>query len=237
MSVQEYFEFFLAHTEVGALTVRREGRKSHAYVPGNGTGKGARSGVTIGVGLEVRHQNRLRLAGALNASPALRAYLLAVPDVIGVEAHQWVTEHPSPPLSVAQIKATYPFAEPRYARMARARITGSGGAHQAEAGVRLTGEEYDALHPRIRELLTDFAWNAAHIARGNQNTIAAALQSGLNLESANSVTRTCKQLQQLRRFVAGLDSQGTAGRDKRFGWIDARLYEFAPQVDPHDLAD
>lgn len=237
MSVHEYRLYFLAHTEVGALTVLREGRKSHAYVPGHGKGRGANSGVTIGVGLEVRHQNRQRLAAALNASPQLRAYLLAVPGSVGLEAEQWVTEHPGPRLSPAQIEATYPFAVRDYARMARDRLTGRSAHQRAAAGVRLTEEEYDVLQPRILELLTDIAWNSGQMAHGHQNEIAAALQSGFDLSNANAATRTYRQLQRLRGFVAGLGSQGPEGRDKRLGWIDARMQELAPQIDPQDLSD
>jgi hypothetical protein len=237
MSLHAHFLYFLAHTEVGALTVLREGRRNHAYVPGHGIGAGAGSGVTLGVGLEVRHQNRQMLAAALNASPELRAYLISVPDSVGLEAEQWVTDHPGPRLSPAQVQATYPFAAPGYARMARDRIMGTSASHRADVGVRLTENQYEALHPRILELLTDIAWNSAHIARGNQNAIAGALQSGSSLQNANHVTRTYRQLQQLRVFITGLASQGAEGRDKRLGWIDARMQELAPQIDPMDLPE
>jgi hypothetical protein len=236
-TVNEWRAYFTANPETGTLTIRREGSIDHAYVPGHGEGRGANSGVTIGVGVEVRHQNREQLADALNANQELREYLRSVPNLSGTAAQEWVEHHPSPTLTPTQERATYEVAEREYSEMARDRLTGDSAHHRASESVRLTPEEYDSLHPRVSELITDIAINTAAIARGHQNDIAEGLQAGLNLQDVNEQTRAYEQLRQLRTFVQGLSDnlQGPAGEMKRLGWIDARMQELQPHVDPQYL--
>jgi len=89
----------------------------------------------------------------------------------------------------------------------------------------------------VSELITDIAINTAAIARGHQNDIAEGLQAGLNLQDVNEQTRAYEQLRQLRTFVQGLSDnlQGPAGEMKRLGWIDARMQELQPHLDPQYL--
>jgi hypothetical protein len=234
--VSDWRRYFLDNPAVGVLTATREGARRRAYVPAHGVGVGAHSGVTIGIGLEVRHQNRGALAAALGADPALTTYLMSVPASTGTAAEAWVTAHPGPTLTEEQALSTYEFARPVYSTIARTRLTGTSGSFAANVSVRLTASEYNALDPRIEELLTDIAWNAAHMAYGRQDTIAQALHV---LPWGDPVLETYEQFEQLREFVASLPEtsssgghiQSARGRQIRLGWIEARMHELDVQLE------
>ncbi len=244
--ISQHRNYFLSHTGEGELTYKREGAHNIAYVPGRGRGStGRNSGVTIGVGIEIRHigsrggVERARFAQSLGANSNLTNWIMSVPNLGDINdrgqlAQSWLTANPSPTLTRRQVGITYTEERPDRLNMVRNRLTSS----FVNAGARLTTQEFDNLDQRVKELLIDFAWNPGQIAFGRQHAFARAL----DVSSVNQGVVPYDayfQLEQLRNFVANLPErtgdgrghiQGRGGRRTRLGWIDARMDEMRQEV-------
>jgi LAS superfamily LD-carboxypeptidase LdcB len=236
--IRKYQKYYTMHPESGTLTKDREGMHRKPEVP---RGLGDRSGVTLGVGIDLTtlvrkksgKRGRLELASAIAAnSNVLGKWIMDVPNNIrGVTARRWLKDHPMPGggFTSVQLNQLYRFGRQIFDQRAKLRLLGKTGYRIADANPPMTLAAYndlalDPTSPRddyLLEFLADLAWNSAHFARGKQNKIAQALTAE-NVKG-DRYEKQIAQLGNLRNFIERGKFGGNEGRWRRLGWIDAKI--------------
>ncbi len=226
------------YAKPGALTKEREGMHHRPEVP---KGLGNKSGVTLGVGIDLTalirkkggERGRIELVNAIAKNNIAQAkWIMGVPNNIrGAIASQWLKNHPMPGdgFTTIQLNQLYRFGRRIFDHRAKLRLLGKTGYPIADADPPLTLNAYnnlalDPAHPDddyLLELLADLAWNSAHFAKGRQNKIVRAL-SAVNVKG-DRYERQIAQLGNLRDFIAKGKFGGTEGRFRRLGWINAKI--------------
>ena len=204
----------------GELTINGEGAGDetlHLHWPGN-----AASGVTIGYGYDLGQRSAAEIRGHMEAAglPANQVSILVnAAGVTGGAAGTFVQNNTAAFGSITEAQRVTIFQNilPQYEARARGRATSDfygGGAGSVSEDLVLTGEQYDALHPAIHELLVDMTFQGAYSPNSRWGGTYDRINPIL-LSDDDSITKMRNLVTALNDYLAGGNLPSGAPRRTR----------------------